>query len=55
MSATTVKVRRKGVIALPVELRRQYDLKEGDILADQMARWMVADGLALEEMLGVLG
>ena len=32
MSTTTVKVRRKGIITLPVELRRQYDLKEGDIL-----------------------
>ena len=32
MSATTVKVRRKGAITLPVELRRQYDLKEGDVL-----------------------
>jgi AbrB family looped-hinge helix DNA binding protein len=32
MPATTVTVRRKGVITLPVELRRQYDLKEGDAL-----------------------
>ena len=32
MTTVTVRVRRKGVITLPVELRRQYDLKEGDVL-----------------------
>jgi len=32
MSAITVQIRQKGVITLPVELRRQYDWKEGDIL-----------------------
>jgi AbrB family looped-hinge helix DNA binding protein len=33
MTTVTVQVRRKGAITLPVELRRQYDLKEGDVLA----------------------
>jgi bifunctional DNA-binding transcriptional regulator/antitoxin component of YhaV-PrlF toxin-antitoxin module len=28
----TVQVRRKGVITLPIELRRQYGLGEGDVL-----------------------
>lgn len=32
MSAITVQIRRKGVITLPVELRRQYSLDEGDVL-----------------------
>jgi len=32
MTTVTVKVRRMGAITLPVELRRQYDLKEGDVL-----------------------
>ena len=32
MSTTTVQVRRKGLITLPVELRRQYNLDEGDVL-----------------------
>ena len=31
MSTTTVQIRRKGVITLPVELRRQYGLGEGDV------------------------
>ena len=26
-----VQIRRKGLITLPVELRRQYDLGEGDV------------------------
>jgi len=32
MSTITVQIRRKGVITLPVELRRQYSLDEGDVL-----------------------
>ena len=28
---TTVQIRRKGVITLPVELRRRYNLDEGDV------------------------
>ena len=32
MTTVKVQVRRKGIITLPVELRRQYDLKEGDVL-----------------------
>jgi bifunctional DNA-binding transcriptional regulator/antitoxin component of YhaV-PrlF toxin-antitoxin module len=32
MSAITVQIRRKGVITLPVELRRLYNLDEGDVL-----------------------
>ena len=28
----TVQIRRKGVITLPMELRRQYSLDEGDVL-----------------------
>jgi bifunctional DNA-binding transcriptional regulator/antitoxin component of YhaV-PrlF toxin-antitoxin module len=31
MATMTVQVRRKGVITLPVELRRQYNLGEGDV------------------------
>lgn len=31
MVATTVQIRRKGVITLPIQLRRQYDLNEGDV------------------------
>lgn len=31
MTTMTVQMRRKGVITLPVELRRQYDLDEGDV------------------------
>jgi bifunctional DNA-binding transcriptional regulator/antitoxin component of YhaV-PrlF toxin-antitoxin module len=31
MSTVTVQIRRKGIITLPVELRRQYDLDEGDV------------------------
>jgi bifunctional DNA-binding transcriptional regulator/antitoxin component of YhaV-PrlF toxin-antitoxin module len=27
-----VQIRRKGLITLPVELRRQYNFKEGDVL-----------------------
>ena len=32
MSTTSVQIRRKGLITLPVELRRQYNFKEGDVL-----------------------
>jgi len=28
---TTIQMRSKGVITLPIELRRQYDLAEGDV------------------------
>ena len=31
MVTTTVQIRSKGVITLPVELRRQYGLDEGDV------------------------
>jgi bifunctional DNA-binding transcriptional regulator/antitoxin component of YhaV-PrlF toxin-antitoxin module len=31
MTTMTVQIRRKGVITLPVELRRQYNLDEGDV------------------------
>jgi len=31
MATTTVQIRRKGLITLPVELRRQYSLSEGDV------------------------
>jgi AbrB family looped-hinge helix DNA binding protein len=31
MTTMTVQIRRKGVITLPIELRRQYGLGEGDI------------------------
>ena len=31
MATMTVQIRRKGLITLPVELRRQYDLGEGDV------------------------
>ena len=31
MTTMTVQIRRKGVITLPVELRRQYGLDEGDV------------------------
>ena len=31
MTTTTVQIRRKGVITLPVALRRQYGLDEGDV------------------------
>lgn len=31
MSTTLLQLRRKGVITLPVELRRRYGLNEGDI------------------------
>jgi len=31
MATMTVQIRRKGIITLPVELRRQYDLDEGDV------------------------
>ena len=31
MTTVTVQIRRKGVITLPVELRRQYNLDEGDV------------------------
>ena len=32
MTTLTVQIRRKGVITLPMELRRQYSLDEGDVL-----------------------
>ena len=31
MTTTTVQIRRKGVITLPMALRRQYGLDEGDV------------------------
>jgi bifunctional DNA-binding transcriptional regulator/antitoxin component of YhaV-PrlF toxin-antitoxin module len=31
MATMTVQIRRKGVITLPVELRRRYGLDEGDV------------------------
>jgi len=31
MTTRTVQIRRKGLITLPVELRRQYGLGEGDV------------------------
>ncbi|MFQ6015049.1 MAG: AbrB/MazE/SpoVT family DNA-binding domain-containing protein [Anaerolineae bacterium] len=31
MTTMTVQIRRKGIITLPVELRRQYGLEEGDV------------------------
>jgi len=31
MSSVTIQIRRKGVITLPAELRRQYGLDEGDV------------------------
>jgi len=31
-ATTTVQVRRKGLITLPIELRRRYNLDEGDVL-----------------------
>jgi AbrB family looped-hinge helix DNA binding protein len=31
MTTTTVQIRRKGIITLPAELRRQYGLDEGDV------------------------
>ncbi len=31
MATKTVRIRRKGVITLPVELRRRYDLAVGDV------------------------
>jgi AbrB family looped-hinge helix DNA binding protein len=32
MATSTVQIRRKGLITLPMELRRQYNLEEGDVL-----------------------
>lgn len=31
-STTTIQIRDKGVITIPVELRRQYGLRPGDVL-----------------------
>jgi len=31
METKTIQIRRKGVITIPVELRRQYGLSEGDV------------------------
>jgi len=31
MTTMTVQVRRKGIITLPAQLRRQYGLDEGDV------------------------
>jgi bifunctional DNA-binding transcriptional regulator/antitoxin component of YhaV-PrlF toxin-antitoxin module len=31
-SARTIQIREKGVITVPVELRRQYNLDPGDVL-----------------------
>ena len=54
MATATVQIRRKGIITLPVEMRRQYDLEAGDVFtlvdlgdssflllpqASQVARW----------------
>lgn len=33
MSTMTVRVGKRGVITIPVELRRKYDIKEGDIFS----------------------
>ncbi len=30
MTAMTVQIRRRGALTLPVELRRRYDIDEGD-------------------------
>jgi bifunctional DNA-binding transcriptional regulator/antitoxin component of YhaV-PrlF toxin-antitoxin module len=30
MTAMTVQIRRRGVLTLPAELRRRYDIDEGD-------------------------
>jgi AbrB family looped-hinge helix DNA binding protein len=32
MSAVTIQIRRKGVITIPIEMRRKYNLGEGDVL-----------------------
>ena len=32
MATTTIQIRSKGVITLPMELRRRYGLNEGDVL-----------------------
>jgi len=32
VDARTVQIRRRGVITIPAELRRQYDLDEGEAL-----------------------
>jgi AbrB family looped-hinge helix DNA binding protein len=32
MSTVTIQIRRKGVITLPIELRKRYGLNEGDVL-----------------------
>ncbi|MBI3977331.1 MAG: AbrB/MazE/SpoVT family DNA-binding domain-containing protein [Chloroflexi bacterium] len=32
MATVTIQIRQKGVITLPVELRRRYGLGEGDVL-----------------------
>ena len=31
MTKMTVQIRRKGIITLPVQVRRQYGLEEGDV------------------------
>lgn len=31
--STTIQIRRKGVITLPMELRRRYGLSEGNVLS----------------------
>jgi bifunctional DNA-binding transcriptional regulator/antitoxin component of YhaV-PrlF toxin-antitoxin module len=31
MSATNIQLRRKGILTLPVSLRRKYDLDENDV------------------------
>lgn len=33
MATMTIQIRRKGLITLPVAIRRQYDLSEGDVFA----------------------
>ena len=35
MSAVTIQIRRKGVITLPIELRKRYGVNEGDVFTLQ--------------------
>lgn len=32
MSATTLQIRSKGTVTIPIELRRKYGLDEGDVV-----------------------
>ena len=69
MTTLTVQIRRKGVITLPMELRRQYSLDEGDVFTmidlgdgslllvprvSQVARLMDEAGVELEAVLETL-